>query len=146
VTTGGEHDAPLKRDLFGAVWRRRVNCDAGELECVERDTTVARRGVRWLARRLAAREKSTDGYSAAERLCKHRYIGQSAESGGGKEFARAPHAGLYLIGYHQRPVFIAGRADRFEIFRSNWQEPALAYYRLYHNRGGTATHRFFQSL
>jgi len=56
VTTGGEHDAPLKRDLFGAVWRRRVNCDAGELECVERDTTVARRGVRWLARRLAARE------------------------------------------------------------------------------------------
>jgi RIO-like serine/threonine protein kinase len=55
VTTG-EPAAPLKRDLFGAVWRRRVNCAAGELDCAERDTTVAGRGVRWLARLLASRE------------------------------------------------------------------------------------------
>jgi RIO-like serine/threonine protein kinase len=47
---------PLKRDLFGAVWRRRVTGDGGEFDCVERDTTVAARGARWLARRLASRE------------------------------------------------------------------------------------------
>jgi RIO-like serine/threonine protein kinase len=55
VTTD-ERAAPLKRDLFGAVWRRRMSRDAGEIDCVERDTTVAAHGVRWLARRLASRE------------------------------------------------------------------------------------------
>lgn len=54
--TGDGRAAPLKRDLFGAVWRRRVSFDGGERDCVERDVTVAARGVRWLARRLASRE------------------------------------------------------------------------------------------
>jgi hypothetical protein len=47
---------PLKRDLFGEVRRLRVRGVAGDLDCVLRDTTVAARGVRWFARRLAARE------------------------------------------------------------------------------------------
>jgi hypothetical protein len=51
-------DAPvlLKQDSFGTV--RRLPLDAGGalVDCVERDTTTAARGVRWLARRLAARE------------------------------------------------------------------------------------------
>lgn len=52
-----ETDAtPLKRDLFGEVRRLRVRGEDGDLEFVQRDTTVAARGVRWFARRLAARE------------------------------------------------------------------------------------------
>ena len=47
---------PLKRDLFGEVRRLRVRGEDGNLDCVQRDTTVAARGLRWLARRLAARE------------------------------------------------------------------------------------------
>ncbi len=47
---------PLKRDLFGEVRRLRVRGVEGDLDCVLRDTTVAARGVRWFARRLAARE------------------------------------------------------------------------------------------
>lgn len=54
--TSDERAAPLKRDLFGAVWRRRVNFDGGERDCAERDITIAASGVRWLARRLASRE------------------------------------------------------------------------------------------
>lgn len=46
----------LKLDLFGEVRRVRVPHHGQELECVQRDTTVAARGLRWLARRLAARE------------------------------------------------------------------------------------------
>jgi predicted Ser/Thr protein kinase len=46
----------LKRDLFGDVALLRVSSAGGELDCVQRDTTVAARGLRWLARRLAARE------------------------------------------------------------------------------------------
>jgi RIO-like serine/threonine protein kinase len=57
--TGEEPAAPLKRDLFGAVWRRRVTVDGRECDCVERDVAVAARGVRWLARRLASREART---------------------------------------------------------------------------------------
>jgi hypothetical protein len=52
-----ETDAtPLKRDLFGEVRRLRLRGADGDLECVQRDTTVAALGLRWLARRLAARE------------------------------------------------------------------------------------------
>ena len=47
---------PLKRDLFGEVRRLPVSGAAGELDCAQRDTTCAARGVGWLARRLAARE------------------------------------------------------------------------------------------
>jgi hypothetical protein len=47
---------PLKRDLFGEVRRLRVRGEDGDLECVQRDTTMAARGLGWLARRLAARE------------------------------------------------------------------------------------------
>jgi hypothetical protein len=47
---------PLKRDLFGEVRRLRVRGEDGDLECIQRDTTVAARGLGWLARRLAARE------------------------------------------------------------------------------------------
>ena len=47
---------PLKRDLFGEVRRLRVRGEDGDLDCVQRDTTVAARGLGWLARRLAARE------------------------------------------------------------------------------------------
>lgn len=54
--TSVERPESLKRDLFGAVSRRRVSCAEGEIDCVERDTTVAARGLRWLARRLASRE------------------------------------------------------------------------------------------
>jgi hypothetical protein len=46
---------PLKRDLFGIVSRIQSPDSALE-DCVERDTTAAAPGVRWLARRLAARE------------------------------------------------------------------------------------------
>jgi len=45
----------LKRDLFGAVNHVRAP-GADPEDCVERDTTVAAAGLRWLARRLAARE------------------------------------------------------------------------------------------
>lgn len=51
-----EDGVPLKRDLLGDVRRMRADRDGREIECVQRDTTVAARGVRWLARRLAARE------------------------------------------------------------------------------------------
>lgn len=51
--TGGDA-TPLKRDLFGAVHRLATSDDGAA--CVQRDTTAAARGVRWLARRLAARE------------------------------------------------------------------------------------------
>jgi len=47
---------PLKRDLFGVVSRLRMSGEAGGVALVQRDTTLAARGVRWLARRLAARE------------------------------------------------------------------------------------------
>jgi hypothetical protein len=46
----------LKRDLFGVVRRRTLQGPAGALDCVERDTGEANRWLRWLARRLAARE------------------------------------------------------------------------------------------
>jgi len=46
----------LKRDLFGAVERLEVTSASGSIVCVQRDTTCAARGMRWLARRLAARE------------------------------------------------------------------------------------------
>jgi hypothetical protein len=46
----------LKRDLFGVVLRRTLQGPAGALDCVERDTGEANRWLRWLARRLAARE------------------------------------------------------------------------------------------
>lgn len=46
---------PLKRDLFGAVSRLAPQQLAPE-GCVERDTTAAAPWLRWLARRLAARE------------------------------------------------------------------------------------------
>lgn len=45
----------LKRDLFGAVSRLESAGPAPEVR-VERDTTAAAPGVRWLARRLATRE------------------------------------------------------------------------------------------
>lgn len=46
----------LKRDLFGAVYRRTL-ADAGDpRDCVERDTTAAHPALRFVARRLAARE------------------------------------------------------------------------------------------
>ena len=48
--------APLKRDLFGEVRRVRVRSGDRDLDCVQRDTTLAARGLGWLARRLAARE------------------------------------------------------------------------------------------
>ena len=47
---------PLKRDLFGVVSRLRMSGEAGGVAHVQRDTTLAALGVRWLARRLAARE------------------------------------------------------------------------------------------
>jgi len=47
---------PLKRDLFGEVRRICLEQDGGLVECVQRDTTLAARGLGWLARRLAARE------------------------------------------------------------------------------------------
>jgi hypothetical protein len=43
----------LKHDQLGTV--RRLGA-VGETDCVERDTNGAARGLRWLARRLAARE------------------------------------------------------------------------------------------
>jgi hypothetical protein len=43
----------LKRDALGAV---RLVDDGGGTPTIERDTRAARRGLRWLARRLAARE------------------------------------------------------------------------------------------
>lgn len=43
----------LKRDLLGVV--RHVGAMGG-VDCVERDTRSAARGLRWVARRLAARE------------------------------------------------------------------------------------------
>lgn len=46
----------LKRDLFGVVRRRTLQGPTGALDCVERDTGEANRWLRWLARRLAARE------------------------------------------------------------------------------------------
>ena len=46
----------LKRDLFGVVRRRTLQGPTGALDCVERDTGEANRWIRWLARRLAARE------------------------------------------------------------------------------------------
>jgi RIO-like serine/threonine protein kinase len=48
--------APLKRDLFGEVRRVIVQFDGRAQDCVQRDTTLAARGLRWFARRLAARE------------------------------------------------------------------------------------------
>ena len=48
--------APLKRDLFGEVRRVSVQLDGRVEECVRRDITLAARGLRWFARRLAARE------------------------------------------------------------------------------------------
>jgi len=46
----------LKRDLFGTVERIEVARTTGNVACVQRDTARAARGLRWLARRLAARE------------------------------------------------------------------------------------------
>ena len=46
----------LKRDLFGEVRRVRVLLDGRVVDCVQRDTTQAARGLGWFARRLAARE------------------------------------------------------------------------------------------
>ena len=46
----------LKRDLFGTVERLEVAGATGNVACVQRDTACAARGLRWLARRLAARE------------------------------------------------------------------------------------------
>jgi RIO-like serine/threonine protein kinase len=46
----------LKRDAFGTVRRLRAGENGAAADCVERDITAAARGVRWLARRLAARE------------------------------------------------------------------------------------------
>lgn len=51
-----ETGTPLKRDLFGEVALLRVSSAGGDLDCVQRDTTAAARGLRWLARWLAARE------------------------------------------------------------------------------------------
>jgi hypothetical protein len=51
-----EEAAPLKRDLFGEVRRVRVQLDGCDVDCTQRDTTLAARGLGWLARRLAARE------------------------------------------------------------------------------------------
>jgi len=51
-----DQGVPLKRDLFGEVRRLRAQRDGEGIECVQRDTAMAARGVRWLARRLAARE------------------------------------------------------------------------------------------
>ena len=45
-----------KRDLFGTLRRLTIERDAKAIDCAERDTTVAARGLGWLARRLAARE------------------------------------------------------------------------------------------
>jgi len=44
----------LKQDLFGTV--RRIPADPPGPACVERDTTQAAASLRWIARRLAARE------------------------------------------------------------------------------------------
>lgn len=50
-------DAALhKRDLFGTLRRRTIERDGKFLDCAERDTVAAGRGLGWLARRLAARE------------------------------------------------------------------------------------------
>ena len=46
----------LKRDLFGTVARLEGGGPAGAVDCVERDTTRAAPGLRWLAGHLAARE------------------------------------------------------------------------------------------
>jgi hypothetical protein len=51
-----DEGAPLKRDLFGEVRIVRVQLDGRVVDCVQRDTTLAARGVRWFARRLAGRE------------------------------------------------------------------------------------------
>ena len=46
----------LKRDLFGTVSRLQGGGPADALDCVERDTAHAAGALRWLSRRLAARE------------------------------------------------------------------------------------------
>lgn len=45
-----------KRDQFGTLRRRVLPHGSTTVECAERDTTAAARGLGWLARRLAARE------------------------------------------------------------------------------------------
>jgi RIO-like serine/threonine protein kinase len=54
--TDAEESRLLKRDLFGTVSRLRVEHGGAWLDCIERDTTSAAAGLRWLARRLATRE------------------------------------------------------------------------------------------
>ena len=49
-------EAVHKRDLFGTVRRRPFTRTSPIQDCAERDTGDAARGLRWLARRLAARE------------------------------------------------------------------------------------------
>jgi len=46
----------LKQDSFGTVQRLQRGTSGAAEDCVERDVTAAARGLRWLARRLAARE------------------------------------------------------------------------------------------
>jgi len=52
----GPAPTPLKRDMFGQVARLRWPGGPDGIDCVQRDTTCAARGLHWLARRLAARE------------------------------------------------------------------------------------------
>ena len=56
----------LKRDQFGSVCCLRDSPTSGIALCVERDTTAAAWWIRWLARRLAAREARA--LAALERL------------------------------------------------------------------------------
>ena len=56
----------LKRDQFGSVCCLRSPSASGIALCVERDTTAAAWWIRWLARRLAAREARA--LAALERL------------------------------------------------------------------------------
>jgi len=46
----------LKKDPLGTVSRLGYMQPGGAVDCVERDTQTATRGLRWAARRLAARE------------------------------------------------------------------------------------------
>jgi hypothetical protein len=54
--TAPDDAAVHKRDLFGTLRRRTIERDGKSLDCAERNTVAAARGLRWLARRLAARE------------------------------------------------------------------------------------------
>ena len=75
---------------------------------------------------LGPRRERTQRHAAPECLGQTHDVGCNAVFEHGEQRSRAPHAGLYLIEYEQRPDFVATAPQRLQIARDRRADARFA--------------------